>query len=296
MINTIVNKNRLHVANDANYQGSINSYNNGFTKSFSKLFGISSKIKINDETKCVNKKSYRKLLAALDLTPSKNEPMKNFDTLSCSFRKDQGLMREHISSKKGDKLGKEFIRAILANDMQKATDLIGKGAQIDKHFWVREHHGLSFKHLTDGLSDQSLSPFKAVRYTPFLCAVDNKNQKLRKLLEQYQANQGLTGEACEFERKILNVHYQTNFQNAYRSDGYFDTNVVSTTRIVDGQDYYRGCSQLSYNATENTLDSQKVQDRAEHWSKASNSPASGVQVATEALWFGVAIANAFSGR
>lgn len=274
MIHTLVNKNRLHVAQDAHYQGSVNSYNNGFTKAFSKLFGLSSRITINNESKFVNKKSYGKFLAALDLTPSKNEPMKNFDTLPCSFRKDQGLMREHISSKKANKLGKKFIQAILANDMQKATDLIGKGAQIDKNFWLRDRYGVSFEGITKDLGHQSAS-FQAANYTPFLYAVSRNNQELKDMLQSYRANEGLTGTKWHFQRQILSSFTHTSVDPVYYGHGTVGYN-VNSVNYISGQDHYTKGEKISYNKSTNSLDFQQIPDHSNQWSK-TNGGYSGAQ-------------------
>lgn len=237
MINTTLSNHRLHVANGVHYQGSINSYNNTVTKSFSKLLGISSKININNQTRYLNKKSYQKFLITLDIHPSTTFSITNFDTLPCSFQESSKLMRNYICSKKSNKLGEQFIRAILANNMDKATELVGKGAQIDKLFWLRMPYGLTFKDVTHGLPYRNLPPIIALKMTPFHYAVQDKNDQLKQLLEEYRANVNLEGEGWEFERQISNDTYRVNNQS-----------------YLVGQDYYRKGTKISYNSSTKTLD------------------------------------------
>lgn len=284
MLNTIVSQRRLHIANDANYQGSVNSYNNWATKSFSKLFKFSTNITINNEKRCVNNKSYLKLLPQLGVNVPEDasaKEYKNFDGLTCSYLKNRGLMRQHISTKKSDKLGKAFIHAIVAGNMQKATDLIGKGANIDQHFWLRESYGLTFNNdPAYGLPAHNLS-LGLMQYTPLIYAAlqkefKNTDDRLLNLLEHYQANQKLTGASWAFERKITNVSNHVSVQNSYYGNGTIGADVVNTT-IIHGQDEYRKGTQLSYNQATKSVNLKTLTDQNHGWSKSSDNTIVSVQ-------------------
>lgn len=216
MISTVLSQKRLHIAHDADYQGNINSYNNWVTKSFSKLFKLSTTITINNETKCVNKKSYLKLLPELGVNVPEGASVKayrNFDGLTCAYLKNRGLMRQHISSNKSNALGYQFVHAIVANDMQRATHLIGKGANIDLRFWQREESRITFSDdVTYGLPYRTLIPYKATRFTPFLFAVSKNNKHLIDLLENYKANTGILGEKIKVNRKITKIYSDASYK------------------------------------------------------------------------------------
>lgn len=262
MLNTVVSKNRLHVANDANYQGSINSYNNGLTKSFTRLFGFSSKITINNERKCVNNKSYQKFLTDTD---ANGTSVKNFDTLSCSWRRDRGLMRDHISSRKSEKLGRQFIRSILSNNMRQAEVLIGKGAQIDKHFWLRGNRGISFGSMTQGISQHPVS-FQAASYTPFLYAISRSDRELKDLLQRYSANERLTGTKWHFQREIVYESSHTTVNPVYYGNGSVGVN-ISTVKHTAGRDLYTQGERISYNKGTDSLNYQRLPNETQRWSR-----------------------------
>lgn len=248
MLHTVVNNRRLHLANGADYQGSVNSYNNFITKSITKSLRFSQYITINNEKICVNKKSYHRLLSELKVADSDNG-YKNFDRLTCSYINNRGLMRNRITAYKSEKLGRQFINAFLANDMQKATRLLGQGANIDKHFWLKEGHGPFFNYPGEGLSFQTHPPFKATKYTPFLYAVSNNNEQLKNLLQEYQANEGLFGQECQFERKIIRFMPGNNY----------------TYGAVYGQDQYHDMKQFSYDPLTEGLNFQSLPDLDKGW-------------------------------
>lgn len=220
---TTVDEGRLHVANDIHYQGNINSYNNCFTKSVTKLFGKSINITIGNSITCLNKNSYIKFLETLGVkgcTRDTIENFKNFDALSCTFINSKGLMRNHLTSSKTDELGREMIGALTIGDMQKATKLVYKGAEVNQLYWKRDHRQsiTFFPHLTNDLPHQRITPFQAVQYTPFLQAVANNQLAFANLLEKLGANPDTQGKTCTFSRDIVSVNNSSHFQPTVHAD------------------------------------------------------------------------------
>ena len=61
-IYTTVSKGQVHIAADAKYIGSVDSYNNWFTQFFSWLFGRSMTVNFDGKVRSLNKESYTNLI------------------------------------------------------------------------------------------------------------------------------------------------------------------------------------------------------------------------------------------
>lgn len=223
MINKVSVNGRLHIANDAHYQGSINSYDNLLTKFFSKLFHLSQDIKINNETHTLNKKSYKKFLKSINIDKSTCliSNYKDFNKLSPSFATDRGFMRNHITNKKSNKLGLELINSIIKDDTNNTKRLIAQGALIDQHFWIYNNqiHSEFSQHW---FKYGKVSPSRVDKFTPLLYAAQKNNSELVSILEDYGVDKELKGATFNFQRDIEEILPNVSVINIKFNDAYSD--------------------------------------------------------------------------
>lgn len=216
---------RLHIAADEYYQGSTNSYNNFLTRAFTKLFGVSTNVTMNGKTRCVNKKSYVKLLqhlGAAEASPKTLDNYKDFNAIQFNVVKDRGLMREHLTAYKTDKLGKKLVNAIVHHDDFLTQKALGKGAKVNQHFWIRGYDNriVFDSKFTPGLPHMKINPFKATQFTPFLLAVSSNNQALASILKKYGANSTVQGQEVTFSRELIMAQNNVSFVPTYQSKPY----------------------------------------------------------------------------
>jgi hypothetical protein len=127
---------KLHIAIDNNYLGSVNTYNNFFTRFFAGLFNTSMEIIINNKKRIVNISSYRKLLKKVNknLIPSE---CKNFNEVApLKITDSYSLMNFHLSKKKRRELFRKLVYALVNEEIEKARKLVGKGANLKDKFWI----------------------------------------------------------------------------------------------------------------------------------------------------------------
>lgn len=223
---TTVDKGRLHVAFDEHYQGSINSYNNWFTRSYAKVCKSTERVLFNGENVLVNKKSYIKFLNDLNGTAqftSDNLPTE-FNSQICAVKIDRGLMRTHLSTKRTNQLGRRMVDALVKNDAHLAKKYIGKGADVDQHFWYleRSHNPkVVFRtHFSSSLPQQRIEPFKASRYTPLLYSSATGQNEVTQFLTSVKASKAPHGETCHFSREIMECKNNTTVDPTIRSHVY----------------------------------------------------------------------------
>lgn len=207
---TTVDKHRLHIADEnSHYGGSINSYNNFLTRFFAKIFGKSMKVNMDGKTRTVNKKNYEKFLSDNGIQANKNNihMFKNFKQAMAGRTRDWGhcdYMRNHLSRSKSNKLFQKLVYAIQKGHLEKAKNLAGKGADVEKVFWERNGHGITFSHLTSNLPDQPLN-FRATRYNPILYAAMKGHVDLTRFLKQIGSSTNFQGETVQFRRMLTHV-------------------------------------------------------------------------------------------
>ncbi|HEV8051281.1 MAG TPA: hypothetical protein VGP47_02220 [Parachlamydiaceae bacterium] len=223
---TIVDEGRVHVASGAQYQGSINSYNNFVTR-FSKYFGFSSDVIIDGKTHCLNNKSYVHFLHTLGLKNVSVDGLwkyKNLDTpypigQRITLLTNKGPMRTHLTTKKTNELGRELINAIRCFDVNKSQKLLSQGANPNQAFWIRDYDGISFNaQFKNDLPNRRIEPFRATHLSPLLLAALNCQDVLVEDLQRYGANVNFKGERFTFSRDIVDVNTQFNLQTAMHLD------------------------------------------------------------------------------
>lgn len=222
MVHITKDNGRLHIANGVDYQGSVKKYDNPIVKLITKLFNYSTEITINETKVCVKNKSYLKLLKQLGVVDSSApegtsvKEYKNFDRLTCTYLKNRGLMRQHISTGKSDKLGRECIKAFINKDMQGAAELMGRGANINMFFWQREKYGLTFrKGYYEVLTNDG--DLEAIKTTPFLYAAITKNDQLMGLLQKYRANEGFVAKKGIIRKNGWEIKEKFHYDSSTKS-------------------------------------------------------------------------------
>ncbi len=205
-----VDKGRLHVAVGEKYAGSIDSYNNFFTRLFARIFGKSTQIALNGTTYHVNKADLASWLDQNIATSEEDESPKilgyvNFNELKIAPKIEGGLMRDHLTVQKTRELFEKMVTALVNNDTRTAEECVGSGARVDDYFWVRKHKlVLSFTDLQAGLpEDKAITSMDAGYFTPLLYAAAMGKKAFCDFLQTFQANTTLQGGTVLFTKKIL---------------------------------------------------------------------------------------------
>lgn len=212
---TTVDGGRTHVAFDQCYQGSINSYNNWFTKFFAKLFGKTIDVAIGGKTRRLNKNSYLKFLNSHGNAIGKKDLKQFCDFSTASVKnviQNHGYMRDNISRTKSQKLYRKMVGALAKNSVSeyRVRKLVGRGAEIQKPFWIREGRGISFGSINQGLPTNKLK-FKAQQLTPALLASKKGLKSLVGFMHKYSPNlRQDTGKEVVFKREITGVDRREN--------------------------------------------------------------------------------------
>lgn len=201
---------RIHVAFDHHYQGSINSYNNWFTKFFSKAFGRSADVKVAGRTRCLNKKDYRRFLTSHGHQMTEYKHMLS-ETLSAQWLttiKHLGPMSKNISKAKSEKLHKKAVRGLDSNVVNQyyVEKQVGKGADLKSSFWTRENYGISHGSITYNLGKQKIR-FEGQRLTPALFAAQRGCDRVVRFMHKCCPSIILdVGEGVLFKREITSVN------------------------------------------------------------------------------------------
>ena len=206
---------RLHLGQDEQYVGSIDSYNNFLTKFFANIFGWSTQVTINGKTRHVNKTDYTNWVnnntAHVGVTRDLVGGYLDINLLDIKKDPSQGRMRDHLSAGKTKTLWEKMVAALAdKKDFEAAKKYAGKGANLDDYFYVREGHSISHTTLTDGLEDDKEVDFRAGYYTPLLYAAEKNNKVFCDFVRTLDANTSLKGQYLQFTKKTNDVNQQTN--------------------------------------------------------------------------------------
>ncbi|MBS0656376.1 MAG: hypothetical protein JSR46_11415 [Verrucomicrobia bacterium] len=259
---TTVDNGKLHVAVGNRYVGAIDSYNNCVSRFVANLFGWSEQVAINGKVRHVEREEYIRFLnentVYNDVCADNIKNYVDFNALKIEPMEDKGTMRQNISQYKANYLFQKLASAIVDKaDYEKAKKLVGKGADLDRFFWVREGQGISFTTLTAGLSKKNALEFQAGRYTPLLYAAVVNNKSFAEYLDSFGADCSAQGETLKFKRKIVGVSPGGTVVRTTESDSHIQQRVETST-ILDMQDitvpqYYIQCNPDDYSVlwTEN---------------------------------------------
>jgi hypothetical protein len=201
---------RVHIAAGEFYQGSVSSYNNWFTKIFANIFGMSVDVTINNKEYRVNKTDYVKILHTLGEGSATRKTINNYKQFNdgAYTYKNNGYMRNHLSSKKINKLAKKMIEQLVNGSGKKSFDVyLGKGAQIDTFFCnVGAESKIYFGKSPKECGAYRAEPVASVqerRYTPLLFAKEQNWGQITGLFLQYGARTDLQGMKRTFQRELI---------------------------------------------------------------------------------------------
>lgn len=215
-IYTTVSKGQTHIAADNKYIGSVDSYNNCFTRLMAWIFRQSVTVNFDGKVRSVNKESYRNLLLSLR---RENEIVKTFSDghffrgIAESGKLPEGnvKMRDVISDSDRLSLFQKLAQAISYGNTDKALLMIGKGAALDIPYYERAGFGPSFGSDTANLSGERSYKFTVFKGTPILQASIKANHTVVNRLKEAGANLNTTGKQYIFERRITDVQRNLNF-------------------------------------------------------------------------------------
>lgn len=291
-IYSVVDQKRLHIGINEGYSGSINSYNNFITKTVAWIFRMSEKIVINGKTRHVNKESYAAWLREnTEHSSVQAKDIKNFSNVHSLqlFRPDKGLMRSALSTEKSTLLYHKFVTALTQGDFQRAKNYIGKGAEINGSFWVREGFGISHTTMKSDLPYKTLA-MRASLQTPLIYSASRYNIELCNFLLRFQADISAIGEEVQFTRTITNVRTNASvnptFHQTYgphgRSTAHFGMNMHTTT-TADFEEHSQKLHRTRFNPLSCSIDligqpEPVIIERYSRVQQASNTPLGGVSV------------------
>ena len=265
-IYTTVDRGRLHIAYDADYQGSINSYNNFFTKFFANLFHLSIDVTINDKVRRLNKKSYLKFLHKHDVSVASLKGLARFAHLEPSQRlTNLGRMTGLLSKQKVKHLTAKMISSLVQNKAPHVMKTLGRGADPNQLFWIRGCDKNPIPILEDneanlgqGLQFKKIDKFLSENFTPFLYAISRGQDEIRTALVSLGSEQKTPGKRVSFEREIVGPEIDNG-----------KTKFKDTCEIID---------ELFFNATENEVMVQpcsSIQQVETSWSSSKKVPCKG---------------------
>ncbi len=247
----------LHIAQDDRYIGFVPTYNNCVTRFFANLFGWSYQVTANGNTYHVERSKYLEFLNANtvhseEITSSTVWDHLDLSKLALKPDASSGLMRDHISAQKAERLYKLMVHALVVeNDVEKAKLFAGKGALLDTSFWIRDNVEETFTQVAEGLPDDQPTEFAAAHLTPLLYAAEKGHDQFCEFLEELKANADLKGEYVLFTKKTEEVNPSTTVaydSEETESDGSLKTCVtLKTISTLEIEDYITTKFIVSYN-------------------------------------------------
>ncbi len=277
---------KLHIGINDGYSGSINSYNNFFTRLIAWTFGWSVQITANGRAYHVDKESYTDWLEQATGQHSGQTKNLNLNLHALSFLKpNQGLMRQYLSEAKTTRLYYKLVEALTDGDFERAKLYAGKGAEVNGSFWYREQFGISYTTLKDNLPESPLD-IQAQHVSPLLFAAGRQNSDLCQFLCRLGADQRATGQKVHFRRIIENVQTSTSLDPSFgtrcgprgqhMNDFRLDMHTQTTTYFLDE---FQQEAQLSFNSDSDTyslvttaVSSKPVQERFDRLQQATTTP------------------------
>lgn len=189
---------RLHIAQDSHYQGSLRIYLHSIDQIIAKLFNLHVTISINDEYYVVNRREYEQLCATMRME-------KDFLTIVPTIYpiKTNPCMHQMLSMQKTYELSIRLLTALQEEDAAQALTLIGSGANPNFTFWARESPLPWTKgDLWDQLPPHTFTSHSVEKYTVFLFACKKKWGSVAKLLIEIGADLSIKGEIGSLKREL----------------------------------------------------------------------------------------------
>lgn len=209
-----VSAGRTHIAKDENYVGNVNSYNNGFTKFFARIFCKAMKVTIDGQVRWVNIKSYIKLLTNLGVADVTKKTVKNFkvfNTLDIHFAAGD-RMRDRLTADKVHNLTIKLIENLYQGNNRGAMQAVGEGADVNRFFWDRQGLRYSFNSYKPNYAG-SARQYTATSYTPLLLSAAKNANTVLNFIRRVDGNMNEKGKVVQFVRSIedVKVNHHLNF-------------------------------------------------------------------------------------
>ncbi len=247
----------VHIAQGDRYVGFVPTYNNCVTRFFANLLGWSYQITADGNTYDVERGKYLEFLNAHTVHDQEITTASVWDNLDLSKltlkpEGSIGLMRDHISAEKAERLYKRMIHALVVeNDVEKAKLFAGKGALVDTSFWIRDNVEGTFAAVAEGLPDDEPQEFAAAHLTPLLYAAEKGHDQFCDFLEELKANTNLKGEYVIFTKTTKEENPSTSFaydNESTEDDGSLKTCItLKTISTLEIEDYITTKFTISYN-------------------------------------------------
>lgn len=222
---------RTHFAQSAKYLGSVNSYNNWFTRLISKIFRKSIKVTDGNQTYCLNKKSFSKFIRRLD---GSNFDLKNYKAkeirldatcqelkiaydpalapVSVGLPANGGLMRNHLSAGKVNTLTKGLMQSLIQGDVESAKKAVQKGANVNEQIWLRDKNFIfkSKGNYSTDIDYRRNHHYTSRLVTPMVYASLAGSPELMQHMETFGGSKEFIGQVVDFKRTIMGVqHHQS---------------------------------------------------------------------------------------
>ncbi len=217
-IQCTVDEGRLHVSYDGLYSGSIDSYNNWFTKLFAWVFGWSISININGKSRSVNKTDYANWLnnhtSVIGASKAVVKEFADFCLLQIKPPQDNAAPTNRcLSSYKTASLYRKLVHCMYANNFDGAKKYTIKGAALGPSFWIRGEYGISFNARNAGFATRQME-LTIREYTPLLFAADHRQNQLCELMRRCGANIEAVGQEIGFSRSIIDHQHTVSTETS----------------------------------------------------------------------------------
>lgn len=209
----------LHIASSSNdggsnYIGSVNSYNNGLTRFFSKIFKKSINVTLNGRTRSVNKMSYLKLLGNAGIADANSKNIKNFVNLdSLKLTSDKHPMSAYLPKRKQYELGKKMVKEMVIGRWQNSERYAHKGADLNLQFFKEDKIRLRFGDYIPFARGYGSYRFDKTyeTYQPVLYAARHGRKNLCETFKKLGADLNVSGHQSTFKRRLLDVDTHHHF-------------------------------------------------------------------------------------
>lgn len=205
MIVTTQDKGRLLISYDDKYVGELKTFN-PITKLFSKLFGNSENITINEKAFTIRKGNFGSFLKKMGIDESYqhrirdlNEVISELLEVEPDYLEDKPFMREKLSRETRLSLNTKFLKALSKSDFDQATQWARQGAEVNLAFYDRESYGLSYQKRT---SLPYNSKILVTKYTPMLIAVIKSKTVLYPALKKLGADSETKGKSYYLNQTV----------------------------------------------------------------------------------------------
>ncbi len=276
-IESTVDYSRTQLSYGGLYYGSVNSYNNFFTKFFAWLFSWSVYVVVGNKERAFNKWDYaswlRERTGDASITASRVHEFVNFGNFHQRFiAPPEGTyaLNQCLSSSKALRLSRKLVYSLYQAtpaSFDQAARYILKGALLNTQFYTRGPYGISHYAELQGIESRP-AEFNIRKYSPLLLAADNKQTMLVNLMKRCGANTEYQGKEVHFVRSVVdyenrsrletNIGYQVTRRNRLQPVVHLDQR---HTTVVTLEDRKKPLYNLVFNAQTNSLVRERLENQ-----------------------------------